>query len=357
MDIFSKEKWEKEDLLYLMKSENSEEIEKLYKKAYDMKIEKVGNRVYYRGIIEFSNVCIKNCYYCGIRSENKSVNRFSMAEEEILESARWSYKNSYGSIVLQSGERQDEEYISFVEDIIKKIKELSGGELGITLSLGEQTKETYERWYKAGGHRYLLRIETTSEDLYKKLHPEDHKFSVRKKCLIDLRDIGYQVGTGVMIGLPGQSDEELVNDILFFKEMDIDMIGMGPYVYSKDTPFAKNAINTKEEKKRRFELGLKMIALTRVYLEDVNIAATTALQALNPLGRELGLKAGANILMPVITHKNYRKDYQLYDNKPCIDDTADECKACLSGRVKSVGDNIGYGEWGDSPHFIEKIKK
>ena len=227
------------------------------------------------------------------------------------------------------------------------------------MCLGEQTEETFKKWFEVGGHRYLLRIETTNEELYKKIHPNNplHSFKDRVDCLKLLKKIGYQVGTGVMIGLPGQTEEDLVNDILFFEKMDIDMIGMGPYVVHKETPLGKEVIgqnlDSEEEKYRRFILGLKMIAITRLYLKDVNIAATTALQALNPLGRELGLKAGGNILMPIITIEEHREKYQLYDNKPCIDDNADQCKVCLTGRVTSVGDIVGFGEWGDSPHYFK----
>ena len=283
-----------------------------------------------------------------------------MTGDEIIKMAKWAYENNYGSVTLQSGERQDKNFEKFVKDMILDIKEVSEGKLGLTLCLGEQTEDIYREWFEAGGHRYLLRIETTNEELYKVIHPDNniHSFQKRVDCLKTLKKIGYQVGTGVMIGLPGQTEEDLVNDILFFEKMDIDMIGMGPYVVHKDTPLGKdvinNDLNTEEEKYKRFVLGLKMIAITRLYLKDVNIAATTALQALNPLGRELGLKAGANILMPIITIEEHREKYQLYDNKPCIDDNAEECKACLTGRVSSIGDIVGYGEWGDSPHFKRK---
>ncbi|MGM0509395.1 MAG: [FeFe] hydrogenase H-cluster radical SAM maturase HydE [Fusobacteriota bacterium] len=351
-----KGKLDKKKMIELMKITDPDKLEILYTKAYEMKEKFVGKKVYYRGIIEFSNKCIKNCYYCGIRKDNKNVIRFDMKEEEILESAKWCYENKYGSLVLQSGERADEEYVDYVENLLKKIKKLSNGDLGITLSLGEQSKETYRRWYAAGAHRYLLRIETTNEELYKKIHPNDelHDFARRVKCLKDLREVGYQVGTGVMIGLPGQTEEDLVDDILQFEKWDIDMIGMGPYVIHRETPMGKEAVNSLDEQKRRFKLGLKMVALSRLYLKDINIAATTALQALNPIGRELALKAGANILMPVITHQNYREDYQLYEDKPCIDDNADDCKNCLSGRVSTVGDEIMYGKWGDSLHWKKR---
>ncbi|MGL4383158.1 MAG: radical SAM protein, partial [Bacilli bacterium] len=234
---------------------------------------------------------------------------------------------------------------------------------GITLCLGEQTKETYQAFKDAGANRYLLRMETTNESLYQQLHPNDeiHSYQKRLNCLNLLKEVGFQVGSGVMIGLPHQSHEDLVNDIIFFKKQDIDMIGMGPYVVSKETPLGqeviKEGLNTQEAIKERFNLGLKMIAITRIYLKDVNIAATTALQALDPLGREKGLQAGANILMPIITEDQHRAKYQLYDDKPCIDDSADHCKVCLSGRVASIGDEIGFNEQGNSPHFYKRIVK
>ena len=358
--ILEKENLTKDDLIYLMKLTKQDDLNKLYEKAYSIKEKYVGKKAYYRGLIEFSNKCIKNCYYCGIRSGNESVERFDMTGDEIIKMAKWAYENNYGSVTLQSGERQDKNFEKFVKDMIRDIKEVSDGKLGLTLCLGEQTEDIYREWFEAGGHRYLLRIETTNEELYKVIHPDNdiHSFQKRVDCLKTLKKIGYQVGTGVMIGLPEQTEEDLVNDILFFEKMDIDMIGMGPYVVHKDTPMGKdvieNNLNTEEEKYKRFVLGLKMVAITRLYLKDVNIAATTALQALNPLGRELGLKAGANILMPIITIEEHREKYQLYDNKPCIDDNAEECKVCLTGRVSSVGDIVGYGEWGDSPHFKRK---
>ncbi|MCX5773270.1 MAG: [FeFe] hydrogenase H-cluster radical SAM maturase HydE [Fusobacteria bacterium] len=339
-ELSMSDKLTKEDIKEILLETNPEVLDEIYKQSYKMKENTVGKKVYYRGIIEFSNICAKDCFYCGIRKSQESVDRFSMSEDEILEMAKWACDNNYGSVALQSGEIQSEEFTQRVESVLCKIKELSDGKLGVTLSLGEQSRETYERWYKAGGHRYLLRIETTNPELYAKMHPSDslHSWHTRVECLKNLRDIGYQVGTGVMIGLPFQTLDDLVADIQFFKDMDIDMIGMGPYVYSQDTPFAKFYENTKENRDKAFELGLKMIAAGRLYLKDINIAATTALQALHPLGREKGLKAGANILMPIITLQQYRSKYQLYDNKPCIDDTPEHCKACLSGRIKSVGD-------------------
>ncbi len=350
-------KWNQDALICWMKEDDKNKLKDLYRQAYEVKRKEIGTKVHYRGIIEFSNICRKNCYYCGIRRDNTKVKRYIMNKDTILKSARWAYENRYGSIVLQSGERQDAEFTEFVTELLREIKGLSNGELGVTLSLGEQSRETYAKWFDAGAHRYLLRVETSSSELYGKIHPMDHRFDDRVQALRDLREAGYQVGTGVMIGLPTQTEEDLVNDILFFESMDIDMIGMGPYLPHEDTELTRCYPMSDEQLKRNFTLGLKMIALTRLYLRDVNIAATTALQAIESDGREQGLRAGANIMMPIITDSGYRKDYLLYDNKPCTGDTAEECKQCLSGRVFLTGEQVAYGEWGDSQHFKKKVIK
>jgi len=346
---------DRQDLIRMIGTEKAEELQILYDSAYQVKLEQTGKQVYFRGIIEFSNICTKNCYYCGIRRENTALNRFSMAKDEILECAKLAHEYHYGSIVLQAGERNDPDFVDFVADVVLRIKQVSNNELGITLSLGEQSQETYRRWFEAGAHRYLIRIETSNRALYQSLHPEDHDFDRRLACISKLREIGYQVGTGVMIGLPGQTVEDLADDILFFRKMDVDMIGMGPYIVHQDTPLANRSLEF--DPSRQLRLGLNMIAATRIALRDVNIAATTALQALDPRGRELGLQAGANIIMPNITHTRYRSSYQLYDNKPCLDENAGLCRACLSHRIAGIGEDIGYDEWGDSPHFHKRVSE
>ena len=354
--ILNKEKLDRSDLIYLMNTNSSKNIEKIFKKAYEIKLKNSGNKVYYRGLIEIGNKCIKNCLYCGIRRDNNNVEIFEMTKEQILKSAKWIYENGFASIALQSGERKDKEFIDFIEDVVIGIKKISNNELGITLSLGEQTYETYKKWFDAGAHRYLLRIESSNKTIYNSLHPHDplHSHDTRIECLKDLRKTGYQVGTGVMIGLPGQTTEDLVDDILFYEKMDIDMIGMGPYILHDDTPMGKEFKNKIISVEKRVVLGLKMIALTRIYLKDVNIAATTALQGLDPMGREKGLKAGANILMPTATLEEHKSKYQLYNNKPGISDNAIESKEHLDKSVKDVGDKIIYNNWGDSPHFKKK---
>ncbi|MEA2068836.1 MAG: [FeFe] hydrogenase H-cluster radical SAM maturase HydE, partial [Verrucomicrobiota bacterium] len=287
-----------EELVALLSITDAGELQALFDCAYFLKEQYVGKIAYFRGIIECSNLCIKDCYYCGIRKSNANVERFQMDGDEIFKEAVWAYEAEYGSCVIQSGERRDEEYVSMIERVVGRIKKATRGELGITLSLGEQTGETYRRWRLAGAHRYLLRIETTNPELYAKIHPADHLLEERKACLAALRRTGYQVGTGVMMGLPGQTMEDLANDILFLKEIDIDMVGMGPYIPHSDTPMGKEVPPyTDGQKKEALMLGLKMIAVTRIVMKDINIAAATALQALEYTGREQGLRCGANVIM------------------------------------------------------------
>ena len=358
-EILKKDELSKDDLLALMKIDNEKDLQLLFDKAYEVKLKYIGNNVYYRGLVEFSNICIKNCKYCGIRRDNSNVERFAMSKEDILNSAKWIYENGYGSMALQSGERTDEKFIDFVEDIVKEIQKMTNNGLGITLSVGEQSLETYKKWRKAGATRYLLRIESTNRELFEKIHPKDelHSFEKRLQGLKDLREAGYQVGTGVMIGLPGQTEEDLVNDIIFFKENDIDMIGMGPYILHDETPMGKEFKNSVLSKEKRVELGLKMIAICRIYMKDINIAATTALQGLDPMGREKGILAGANVIMPRATKTSERVKYQLYNGKPAINDDAEKGKKSLEESLAKIGENIVYGKRGDSPHFFSREKE
>jgi len=333
-----------------------DEMKALLKQALEVKLSVIGNKVYYRGLIEFSNRCTKNCYYCGIRAGNREVSRYDLTDEEILESARFAYENRYGSIVLQGGERTNQSYVKRIDQLIRKIKQLSNNTLGITLSLGEQSEETYRRWFESGAHRYLLRIETSNPELYRKIHPNNktHDFHRRLACLETIKSIGYQTGTGVMIGLPFQTLIDLANDLRFIVNFDADMVGMGPFIEHHATPFAKaeNLLSLQE----RFLLSLKMVALLRIMVPDINMAATTAMQAIDPMGREKALMAGANIIMPNITPGKYRDEYKLYENKPCTDENADDCIQCLDGRVRMVNHEVGYGEWGDSQHYKKRRK-
>jgi biotin synthase len=355
-NIANKDILSREEIIQLLSSSGKDEMRELFSSAYDIKKKFVGTTVYFRGLIELSNICAKDCFYCGIRKGNLDVERYRLSEKEILDEARQAWEWGYGSIVLQAGEMTGSSYVSFISDIVRRIKELSNGELGITLSLGEQSDEVYRQWYEAGAHRYLLRIETTNRHLYTQLHPADHSFDARVACLKSLGEIGYYVGTGVMIGLPGQTVEDLADDILFFKDIDTDMIGMGPFIPHHGTPLAGSIPDFEAVKYDQLDRALKMIAVTRIALKDVNIAAATALQAIDDFGREQGLKAGANIIMPNITETQYRTGYQLYDNKPCLDENASQCRGCLGSRIAAIGETIGYRQWGDSPHYRNRVK-
>ena len=323
----------------------------LFAAAYEVKCREIGRFVSFRGLVEFGNICEKDCYYCGIRKSNGNVHRYRMDADEIVREAEWAFKEGYGSLVLQSGELTGEANATFVENVLRRIHAFGGDDFGVTISLGEQSEETYRSWREAGAHRYLLRIETSNPELYAKLHPADHSWERRRDSLRALRRCGYQVGSGVMSGLPGQTADDLAADIEFFASEDLDMIGMGPYIPHAETPLGKDAPWTPELRKERLELGLRMIAATRLYLHDVNIAAATALQALDPEGREKGLLAGANVIMPNVTETRYRADYQLYAGKPCLNENSALCRGCLEQRIAAIGETILWNRRGDSLHW------
>jgi len=352
--VLDKNNLTRDDLIKLLSLTEKENIEKLRQRSYLIKEENGGKTVYFRGLIEIGNNCEKDCFYCGIRKSNKDVNRYFMKREEIIKAAMFSYKSGYGSIVMQSGEISDPNYTIFIEKIIKDIKNMTNNELAITLSLGEQKSEVYKKWFDAGADRYLLRIETTDRNLYEKIHHKNQDFDFRMECLENLKKIGYQVGTGVMIGLPSQSLKNLADDIMFFKNIDIDMIGMGPFIPASHTPMYDSIKNFENIKKQQVELALKMIAVTRIVLKDVNIAAATALQSLDDFGREKAIMYGANVIMPNVTDIKYRKEYILYDNKPCINESKKQCKGCLESRIKKIGENIGFDKQGNSLHFLRR---
>ena len=354
--ILKQDNFSSSDIVKLLSSDG-EARTLLFRKSAEVKEKYIGRKVWFRGLIEFSNVCGKDCLYCGIRKGNRNLVRYNLTDDEVLEAARFAYVNRYGSIALQSGELESPSVTGRIENLLHKIKELSNGELGITLSVGEQTPEVYKRWFDAGAHRYLLRVESTNETLYRKIHPGDikHSFSRRMACLKYLQDIGYQTGTGVMVGLPFQTLEDLAGDLLFMKEFDIDMCGMGPYIEHADTPLIKHS-GSLLPLKERFDLTLKMIAIIRIMMKDINIVAATALQAIDPIGREKAVKIGANIVMPNITPGKYRDSYKLYDNKPCTDDSAEDCQSCLEARISLADAEVIYGEWGDAIHYKKRLE-
>lgn len=356
-ELVNKPNLSREDMIQLLSISNKSEQDELLRKAYSIKEKVIGNKVFLRGLIEFSNHCNKNCFYCGIRSGNTKVTRYSLTDEEVLSVTEYAVNNGFTSIVLQSGEQNNSGFTERITGLIRKIKNNTNPEFRITLSLGEQSFDTYKEWFEAGAQRYLLRIETSSEELYRKIHPDNelHSYKTRLQCLKNIQKAGYQTGTGVMIGLPFQTIENLADDLVFIKQMNIDMVGMGPYLEHADTPFYKYK-DTLLPLNERFHLSLRMIAVLRILMPTINIVSTTALQSIIPMGREQGLKAGANVLMPNLTPGKYRRNYLLYDNKPCIDEDIDDCLGCLESRIKMIGEEIADNDYGDSTHFKTRVQ-
>ena len=345
------------DLMQLL-AVRGEAMQRLWKKALAVKLEKLDNHIHLRGLIELSNQCRKACLYCGVRGPNRKVARYRLTEEEVLACAQTAWQLGYGSVAIQAGERNDEPFTDSITRLIEKIKAIGNGALGITLSLGEQSEAVYRRWFEAGAHRYLLRIESSTEELYYKIHPHDglHDFHRRLDCIDALMATGYQTGTGVMIGLPFQTLEHLADDLLFFKKKDVAMVGMGPYIPHPDTPLYAHAaqIPTAEE---RMNLTLNMIAILRLMMPEINMVAATANQTIDPMGREKAILAGANVIMPNLTPNRYREEYLIYPDKACVNDRPEECFSCLEIRMKGIGHDILYNAWGDSVAFTKKQTK
>lgn len=354
--IYKKANWTKEDLVTLL-SFRGDEARELRNRALQVKAEHVGRKVWFRGLIEYSNICSKDCYYCGIRCSNKNYARYTMSDDEVIEAALWAYNNRFASIVIQSGEQTGKTFTDTIERLLNEISRATKRELHITLSLGEQSEETYRRWLEAGAQRYLLRIEVSNPALYSRLHPDNrhHSYADRLEKLHLLRKTGYMVGTGVMIGLPFQHPEDLADDLIFMRDFDVDMVGMGPYIEHEDTPLYayKDQLLPLQE---RLELSLNMVAILRVMMKDINIAATTAMQTIDPQGREKALLAGANVMMPNLTPLKYKEEYLLYRNKPGISDDAERTREKMEQSIRAAGDEIGYGEWGDPRHFERRVK-
>lgn len=353
-NIVQKEGLSKEDILQLL-SVTDDSLPFLLDMASEIKHRYSGNTVYYRGLIEYSNICGKNCFYCGLRSGNRDVQRYTATDEEVIDAIRFAYERGFASIVLQAGENTGSINVHHITALLKRIRRETEHSLEITLSLGEQRDDIYKEWFDAGAKRYLLRIESSDQALYNKIHPGDtaHSFEKRLDALYALQKIGYQTGTGVMIGLPFQTLEHLADDLIFMRDFDIDMCGMGPYIEHPDTPLwqYRHLLLPKEE---RFRLGLKMIAVLRILMKDINIAATTAMQTLDPNGREKAIRAGANVVMPNLTPRKYRENYLIYENKPGTDKDAGETLFEFEKNILDAGEQVGYGLAGTSKHFIKK---
>lgn len=300
----------------------------LFSLADKTRKEYVGDEVHLRGLIEFSNICKRQCKYCGLRCEDKFIDRYRISKENIISYAEHAVNMGYKTIVLQSGE--DEYYnTDLMCEIIEGIKKLG---VALTLSIGEKTYEEYKAFKEAGADRYLIRIETTDKTLYNQMHP-NMDFYNRVRCLENLGRLGYEVGTGCLVGLPNQTIESLADDILFFKEINADMVGIGPFIPHPHTPLKDSATGS-------FTLALKVMALTRILLKDINIPATTAMETLNPNGRIIALQSGANVVMPNVTTTEYRAKYEIYPNKICINENPDKCKGCISAKIQSIGRTV-----------------
>lgn len=293
----------------------------------------VGDGVYLRALIEFSNYCKNNCLYCGIRAGNARVHRYRLTPKQIVQTAKRAVSYGYKTVVLQSGE--DVWFGTDVLcDVIRQIKHL---DVAVTLSIGEKTYEEYAAYRAAGADRYLLRIETTDKSLYEKLDP-GMSWDNRVRCLHDLKKLGYEVGSGSLVGLPGQTVESLADDLLFFKQLPVDMAGIGPFIPHPQTPLAG------EKPDGHFDMSLKMMALMRLLLPDINIPATTAMETLHPQGRLLALQSGANVVMPNTTDTEFRPFYELYPGKICLGDSAEKCRGCVERKIQSIGRHVAHAK-------------
>lgn len=315
--------------------------ESLFKKADATREKYVGNAVHLRGLIEFSNICRNNCLYCGIRRDNSQLKRYRMSQEELIDSARKAAQMGFKTIVMQSGED-----VWFSRDkmcrIIEAIKKF---DVAITLSIGERSYDEYKAWFDAGADRYLMRIETTDKDLYHRLNPA-MSWQHRHDCLMALKEIGYELGSGIMVGLPEQSIESIADDLMYLKKIGVDMAGIGPFIAHPQTPLKNEAGGT-------LDLARRTMAVMRLLMPDINIPATTAMESLHPMGRILALQSGANVVMPNVTEGEYRRLYELYPGKICVNDTPLHCKTCIGAKIMSIGRTIGQGYGGHNgkkPH-------
>lgn len=327
----------KEEYVELLSNYSNEDAEYLKEKARKIANKYYDNKIYTRGLIEFTNYCKNDCYYCGIRRSNRNVARYRLSKEDILSCCEQGYNLGFRTFVLQGGE--DGHFTDdMLVDIITAIKN-GYPDCALTLSIGERSYESYKRFREAGADRYLLRHETANEEHFEKLHPDNQTLKNRKQCLNDLKSLGFQVGCGFMVGSPYQTMENLAEDLLFIKELSPSMIGIGPFLPHHETPFA-------DEKAGSYELTLILLSILRLIAPNALIPATTALGTINPLGRENGILSGANVVMPNLSPVSVRKQYELYDNKICTGDEAAECKFCLQNRMNRIGYEI-VAERGD----------
>lgn len=317
-----------QELKILLQTTDEESMEYLAKAARQTAQSIYGNSVYIRGLIEFTNYCRNDCYYCGIRKSNCNAERYRLTQEQILSCCESGYELGFRTFVLQGGEDgyfTDQRICDLISEIKKNYPDCA-----VTLSIGEQSRESYQAYFDAGADRYLLRHETADEVHYGKLHPAEMSLKNRKRCLFDLKEIGYQVGCGFMVGSPYQTVRTLYADLQFIKELSPHMVGIGPFIPQKDTPFGDKAAGT-------MEMTLRLLSIIRLMHPHVLLPATTALGTIHPKGREKGILSGANVVMPNLSPVNVREKYKLYDNKICTGDEAAECRFCMEKRMESIG--------------------
>ena len=317
-----------DEFVRMFTERNPEDSEYLRGLAQETAIANYGHDIYLRGLIEFTNYCRNDCLYCGIRRSNDKAERYRLTAEEILECCDIGYSFGLRTFVLQGGEDmtyRDDDFCDLICEIRKQHPDCA-----VTLSVGERSRETYEKYYEAGADRYLLRHETSSPEHYAKLHPAELSIENRKRCLRDLKDIGFQIGAGFMVGSPYQTYDYLAEDFEYLRELDPHMIGIGPFIHHKDTPFRDMPDGSYEE-------TLYCLAILRLMFPRVLLPATTALGTIHPLGREEGIRHGANVIMPSLSPKDVRQKYLLYDGKICTGEEAAECHACLEGRISRIG--------------------
>ena len=327
-----RERFAKDKLVKWLNEHDTDRVSSLFQEADRVRKAYMGDEVHIRGIIEFSNHCRKDCLYCGLRKSNDQLVRYRMSLEEIYQAAQETSRLDFRTVVLQSGE--DPAYS--MEDLctlVKRMKEELN--LAVTLCIGERTFEEYKRLKDAGADRYLLKFETSNPALFKRLKP-DSTYAERLRCLEWLRELGYQVGSGNIVGLPGQTSESLAEDILLFNALDLDMIGIGPFIPHPNTPLTGTAPGG-------LEGTLKVVALTRLVTRNTHLPATTAVGTIDPAGRQKALQCGANVIMPNATPTKYRQHYQIYPNKICLDESPRNCRFCIEGIVHSLGREIGFG--------------
>lgn len=336
---------DKTEILRWLREQNEVRLEELWRRADAVRKEKVGDAVHLRGLIEISSYCVRQCGYCGLRAGNAGLERYRMSEEEIMQCVADAVEFGYGTVVMQAGEDYGIK-TEWLADIVRRIKAQTP--LAVTLSMGERPMADLVAWREAGANRYLLRFETSNPVLYEKIHPSLPKQSYNRFDLLKkLRELGYEVGSGVMIGIPGQSYEDLARDIELFRTLDLDMIGVGPYIAHPATPLGQETIDLANENQvPNTELMVyKVLAITRLVCPEANIPSTTALATINKAeGRELGLSRGANVVMPNLTPTQYRSLYEIYPAKACIDETSRQCRGCLWGRIESIGRHVGSGQ-------------